>query len=382
MRENARTIRAAMTDASMKPSAYPAAQSLEEIVIGEEALFESARKCWKGVSHKYSAQAYQLGIIEQTVKLAKQLRNGTYKPGRSHIVNITYPKKRTAVAISFRDRVYQRSLNDNALYPQMARGFVYANCACQRGKGTDAARDLFKAMLHRAYLKYGGNGFYVLSCDVRHYYDTMRHDVTNAMFAKKCDGWTSKRVAETLDKQYLGECGYNPGSQMVQIAGISYLNGIDHFIKERLRVKLYVRYMDDFHIIGKDDKELVEKRCAIESEMAKIGMELHPAKTAIRPASVGVTFLGYTYRVTESGKVLMFRDRKRVKEVRRRMVRLANRIKRGDTHRSALAESYQCVRSALAKGNSARLLRRMDSFYRNLEREIENGNDDSRKAAS
>lgn len=221
------------------------------------------------------------------------------------------------------------------------------------------------------------NGFYGLSCDVRHYYDTMRHDVTNDMFAKTCDEWTARRVSETLDGQYRGEKGYNPGSQMVQIAGISYLNGIDHYIKERLKTKMYVRYMDDFHLIGESEPELREKLAKIGENLSEIGMELHPDKTSIHTASSGVGFLGYNYKITESGKVLVFRDRRRVKEVRRRMTRLAAKIRRGNAPMSALGESYRCVRSALAKGNSKRLLRRMDDFYKNLEKEIDNGADNS-----
>lgn len=373
MRGNARTTGAAMTDASKKPSAYNAAHfNLEHSVIGEEALYISAKKCWKGVNHKHSAQSYILNIIERTVTLAKRLAKGTYSPGPTHIVKITYPKPRTAVAIGFRDRVYQRSLNDNAIYPQMTRSFVYANCACQRGKGTDTARNLFKSMLHRAYLKYGTNDFAILSGDVKGYYDSMRHDISNQMFKRSCDSWTAKRVVETLDRQYKGENGYNPGSQMVQIAGISYLNCVDHYIKEVLRVKLYVRYMDDFHVIERDVETLESFRAKISEKMSEIGMMLHPKKTQIVSASKGVVFLGYHFRVTETGKVLMFRDRKRVKEIRRRMIRLAHRIGRGDTRREALAESYQCVRASLEKGNSRGLLRRMDIFYNNLETEIDN----------
>jgi len=370
---NGQTIRAAMADAHLEPSVCSVAQPLEDSVIGCEALYRSAKKCFKGVGRKYSAQAYQIGIIENTVKLANELKSGRYRPGQTHVVKITYPKPRTAVAISFRDRVYQRSLNDNALYPQVVKGFVYANCACQRGKGTHEALQMFKAMLRRAYLKYGTDDFYVLSCDVRHYYDTMSHETTNAMFDSCVDSWTAKRVKETLDKQYKGEFGYNPGSQMVQIAGIAYLNGLDHFIKEKLRTKLYVRYMDDFHLIGETERELSDKMDSISEELAKVGMELHPDKTVLRKATAGIGFLGYTFKVTKGGKVLMFRDRKRVKEIRRRMIRLTNKIRRGECARTALRDSYQCVRSCMEHGNSNRLLRRMDSFYRSLERSIQNG---------
>ena len=48
-------------------------------------------------------------------------------------------------------------------------------------------------------------------------------------------------VCNVLDSQYAGHVGYNPGSQMVQIAGISILDDLDHFIKEQLHEKYYIR---------------------------------------------------------------------------------------------------------------------------------------------
>lgn len=44
--------------------------------------------------------------------------------------------------------------------------------------------------------------------------------------------------------QYAGDSGYNPGSQMVQIVGISLLDPVDHYVKEKLHVKRYIRYWD------------------------------------------------------------------------------------------------------------------------------------------
>lgn len=361
-----------MTDGrEIAPSAYPTAiyQFLDSI-IGEDALYVSAWKCWRGVGRKFSAQSYILNVIERTVELANELRNGTYKEGRTRIVHITYPKERTALSITFRDRVYQRSLNDNSLYPQSVRHFIYANYACQRGKGTDAALKWMKSMLHRAWLNYRTNDFHILSADIRHYYDTMLHAETDRVFAKMVDPWTAARVKHTLASQYNGDMGYNPGSQIVQIAGMSYLNGFDHFVKETLRRKLYIRYMDDFHIIGRDETELSAVRDAVAGNLARIGMTLHPTKTEIASARDGFVFLGFLFRVTPSGKVLMLRDPKRVKEIRRRLRRLAHKIRRGDAEAEALDESYRCVRACMSKGNSRRLLRRMDDFVENLKHNL------------
>lgn len=369
-----RTIRSVMTDGLDKaPSAYPTdPSSAHEGIIGAEALYLSALKCKNGVGRKFSTQSYILSIIENTDKLARELESGKYREGALREVIITYPKFRLALSIIFRDRVFQRSLNDNALYPVMTRKFVYFNFACQKGKGTDCALQCMKAMMHRAYLRYRTTDFYILSCDIEGYYDNMVHAVTDEMFAKVLDPWTFSWVKRTLDRQYKGDRGYNPGSQMVQIAGISYLNGLDHFVKEVLRRKLYGRYMDDFHIIGATKDELLEVMGRVAEELGKIGLRLHPRKTAIHSAKEGFVFLGFRFCLADSGKVLMFRNPKRVKEIKRRMRRLANKIMRGDVcTEKDLDISYECVRACMSKGNSMRLMRAMDLHYLTLKWELQ-----------
>ena len=371
-----RTTLAAMTDGrDSAPSACSAAFTLsprEESVIGHEALYAATMKCRKNVGWKWSVQNYTAHAIENVVKLARDLASGRYKEGRTHAVHITYPKKREALAISFRDRTYQRSLNDNALYPQMTHGFIWSNLACQKGKGTTAARTAFRAMLHRAFLKYGTNKFQILSSDIKGYYDNMRHDVTKSLIEKRCDAWTAKAAIDTLERQYRfrGDKGYNPGSQMVQIAGISYLDPFDHFTKEVLRRKLHLRYMDDTKTIGAPDEDMEAVRAKMDGELAKVGLWFHPEKTKIATADKGAVFLGFVFKVDAKGKVLMFRDPKKVKEIRRRMRRMVNKVKRGEIPATTLDASYQCVRACMEEGNSARLLRNMDDFYNSLKGEL------------
>lgn len=372
-RLSAQNNRVMMTAGLLAPSAYPIALfPFIESVIGPEALYESARKCYKNVGHKYSTQAYSLSVIEKTIDLSNELTHGKYKEGRTHIVNIPRPKKRTALAISFRDRVLQRSINDVALYPQVTRSFTWANFACQKDKGTDVARDYYKRILHNAWLKWRTNKFKIVEFDIKGYYDSMVHAVTDGIFREKCDEWTANVASATLAKQYKGEAGYNPGSQMVQIAGIAYLDKFDHYVKEVLREKYYLHYMDDGRIIiapDADEKELLEK---IAVKLAEVGLTLHPKKTRVVTADKGGLFLGFIYRVTESGKVLTFRDPVQVKTIRRKYRRLANRIGRGEAEMSDLDTSYQCVRSFMLKGNSRRLIQRMDNFVENLRKEVAN----------
>lgn len=352
--------------------------SLPEHIVGEEALYFSSLKCRKGVSHKGSVQSYCLNLLKNTVILADELATGKYKEGPVREIPIYFPKPRTALAIGFKDRSFQRSINDNSLYPQMISHFIYANYACQKGKGTDAARQAFARMLHNAYLKYGSNEFLILSADVQHYYDSMVHSITEDMFRKYLDEWTYENVVRTLNTQYKGDVGYKPGSQMVQIAGIAYLDPLDHYIKEKLRRRFYVRYMDDFHIIGLDYRELEWIWGEVDYKLNTLGMHTHPDKTAIHRAKDGVVFLGFVFRVTETGKVLMYRDPEKVKDVRRRMRRLANKIMKDPTYSEAdLDASYQSVMACMEKGNSKRQIRTFRKFYYDLKKEVRNAIDKS-----
>lgn len=227
--------------------------------------------------------------------------------------------------------------------------------------------------MHSAYLAYGTSDFYVVCGDFKGYYDNMRHDITNAMFRGRLDDWSGYWSTRTLDKQYSGDKGYNPGSQMVQIAGISYLDGFDHFMKEQLRVRRYVRYMDDFLAICLTEDEGRRILDSAGREAAKVGLSLHPRKSRVVRAMDGVQFLGFVYRITESGRVLMFRDPQRIKETRRKYRRLSAKIKRGEVAPDRLDASYQGVRSCMEKGTNVMLVRKMDDFVKMIKGEIENG---------
>lgn len=363
-----------LADAS-HPSTLPPSLpfSVEEAVAGSDALYASMLKCRRGVGWKHSTQIYCLHALRNVIDLSDAIRGGVYREGTPKVVHITYPKKREAMSIPFRDRTFQRSLNDVVLYPGMVRSFIYANFACQKGKGTDAAREYWRNALHRAYLKYGTDRFWVVCGDFKGYYDNMRHDITNALFASRLDPWSGSWTARTLDWQYKGDKGYNPGSQMVQIAGISYLDRFDHFMKERLRLKMYIRYMDDFRAVCRTEEEGRAVLAAASEEAAKVGLTLHPAKSRVIKAADGALFLGFIYRVAPSGRVLMLRDPKRVKEARRKYRRLAGKIRRGETAADRMDASYQGVRECLTKGTNLRLVRRMDRFMDSLKGEMENG---------
>lgn len=336
-----------------------------EEAITFEKLYESMNKCRCGVSWKDSVAHFLLNAPEQVEKLEKELNDGTYVPRKTKKFKITSPKPRDIISVSFRDRVYQRSLNDNILYPAVSKGFIYDNWACQKGKGSLKARERFEELLHRYYRKHGSDGW-VGQFDVHGYYPNMRHDVVEEYFRERLDEESFDAVRNVLRSQYEGDKGYNPGSQMVQIAGISCLDKLDHFIKERLHIKVYIRYMDDFIIIH-ENKEYVED-CVekIKAELAKIGFEVNEKKTRTFPLKHGVRFLSFDYKLTETGKVLKFIRPDRVKAEIKKLRRLVAKAKRGEITKEQVDMSYQSWRNHASYGNSHSLLMRMDVLYRKM----------------
>lgn len=336
----------------------------KEDVIGYEALWESMLKCKNGVLWKDSVAGYFLNGIAETARLEQQLHDGTYHERPHKYFTITYPKERDIMSISFRDRVYQRSLNDVAIYPAISKSFIYDNCACQKHKSADFARNRWKCHLQRFWRKHGMNG-YCLKMDIRGYYPDMRHDVAKAVFGKYLEPWVYNRAAEILDG-FPGDVGFNPGSQIIQIAGISVLSGIDHFIKERLRVKQYIRYMDDMVLLTETKEEAERIKVVVVKKLKDIGYELHSRKTTITPLSKPIMFLGFEYRLTETGKVIMTLDSKRVKAERKKLYRMIQKVKRGSLSWTKADESYGCWRNHAGNGNSFSLLRHMDTYYQEL----------------
>ncbi|MDO4809969.1 MAG: RNA-directed DNA polymerase [Eubacteriales bacterium] len=144
---------------------------------------------------------------------------------------------------------------------------------------------------------------------------------------------------------------------------------VDHGIKEQLNIKYYLRYMDDFILIGNDEQLLNNTLNRISVELTKYGCSINEKKTTIVSLKHGIMFLGFTYRLTDSGKVLMHIDPRNVKRARLRLCRAAGKAKRGELAKEKVDEMYKDWKDHASKGNSYKLLKRMDEYYESLWRD-------------
>lgn len=330
-----------------------------EYALSYEGLFRSALKCSKGVKWKGSVSHYLLNISKETHKLYTQIHNGTYKEPPHKTFIIHEPKERTILNLAFRDRVFQRSLCDNVIYPEMSRHFIYSNCACQKRKGTDFARNLLKTYIHEFKKQYKESDRYILHIDISKYYPTMSHKVAMDTFSKYLCKDVMQYVKSILDN-FSGEIGFEAGGQIVQILGISVLNDLDHFIKEKLKVKYYIRYMDDMILLG-SAKELNEWLEAICGELHKIGFTTSPSKTVITPLHKGTDFLGFVFKI-KGNRLLCVVKASNLKN-RRRKLRVL--LKLGiDLHK--IDEMQTCYYNHISKGSSNGALNSSKFYYNKL----------------
>lgn len=337
-----------------------------------ESLYDSMWKCKRGGKIKKASVArFVTHGIEETLKLEEQINDGTYLPRKPHTFTLTYPKVRPCSSTHIRDRIVQRSLNDNVIYPAMTKSFIWDNMACQKGKGTTRAMDRLDHFLHRYYINNGNSREgWVLQFDVEGYYRSMRHTDARKCFEKQLDQKTVDNAEKWLQRQYPYEVGYEPGSQMVQILGISLLNPMDHAVKEQLRAKIYERYMDDGFIICSDREFLEYCKEGMGKELAKLGMRLHEKKTKIYPLKNGIKILGFTFKLTDTGKVIRIIDPKNVKHERKKLVRMAHKVEKGEMTLEKFYECYNAWKAHAELGNSYLLIQRMDEYVRKLMEEI------------
>ena len=311
---------------------------------------------WKGTT-----EFYVHNWNTELLKLCDELENGTYKPRKARLFTITEPKVREIMSINYRDRIYLRSLNDNAVYPQITKSFILDNYACQKGKGTDKARYRLRDFLYKFYRKYKLDGYY-LAVDIKKFYPHMDRTMAKEIMANYLDETTHELLCKELDC-HPGDIGFNPGDQTIQNVGISVLDKLDHYIKERLRIKFYLRYMDDFILIHQSKEYLEYCLSEIERLLAKQNMKLNDKKTFIKPISEKILFLGFTFQLTPSGKVVILANPTKIKHEKKKIKRMIRLVEKGKLTKREVDNHFKAFKVCIRFGNSHKLIENFNKWY-------------------
>ena len=187
-------------------------------------------------------------------------------------------------------------------------------------------------------------------------------------------GYAERLLEEYVDKQTYemalqvlrhlpGDVGYNPGSQIVQILGITALDKIDHFIKDKLKIDGYVRYMDDFILIHESRDYLEHCLAKIKRMLADRKMMASEKKTYIQAVTDPILFLGFRYQFTESGKLLVMADPKKIKHEKKKIMRMVEHVKKGTLTKRDVDVHFKAYKSSIRYGNTHKTICRLNTWY-------------------
>lgn len=223
-----------------------------------ENIYQAYRQSIKGKRHKNEVIQYETNLHMQLWYLQERLKNRMYQPSGYHKFMIYDPKEREIQALSFADRVFQHLLCDTVLRPYFEPRLIYDNAACRQGKGTHFALKRLEHFFHDYYKKYGAEG-YILKYDIRKYFPSIDHEVLKEKLSRFPDEEVKELLYRIIDS-YAADTGKGlpMGNQSSQWFALYYLDRLDRLIKEKLRIKGYVRYMDDGILIHESREYLRE----------------------------------------------------------------------------------------------------------------------------
>lgn len=267
-------------------------------IFSFENLYNAYLKCLKGVKWKYSVQNYMLNACFRIARLRKRLINKTYQLGATHVVDVYKNSHKQIIALSFEDRIVVRCIFDNVLINKIRKDLIYDCGATLENKGLQFTEKRINCHLNNYYKKYGNKG-YVIKLDIYHYFESISYDILYHMLKKYAQNDYILSLMMIYIK--LASKGLNLGNPISQICGLLYLNSIDHFIKDKLKIKYYGRYMDDMYIICNKPKNYLK---LIDLELQKLGLKLNKHKTHIFKLSDSFVFCKTRYKLLENGKIL------------------------------------------------------------------------------
>ncbi len=270
-----------------------------------ENLAAAAREALLGKRGKPAGARFFADWEREVVRLERELREGSYRPGAYFYFTITDPKERVVAAAPFRDRVVHHALV-RVIEPFFEPRFIEDSYACRKGKGTHAG-------MRRA-LEFAKRFPWAMKCDIRRYFPSIDHGILRERVARVIGdpqvlGLVDTILASHTERVPLrwpagGELfdgvpcphGLPIGNLTSQFFANVYLDGFDHFVKQELRVKGYVRYVDDFLLYGASRAEVRERGEAAREYLCGLRLEIHPDKYRALRCADGVDFCGFVVR--------------------------------------------------------------------------------------
>lgn len=327
-----------------------------EKVANFNNLYTAYKKAKSGKGYKNSSAKFEIQALNGIHKLKYELETKQYTVSGYNKFYVYEPKKRLIEAAAFKDKIVQHSLCDNVLLPKLSDVFIRNNFAGQVGKGTLFGLNTLKEDMQSFYDEHGMDG-YILKADVTKFFYTIDHAVLKEILRKHFTDsdllWLCDLIIDSTD-----DIGLPLGNQTSQVFALLYLNELDHSIIEKLNIKHYGRYMDDFYLIHQDKQYLEHCLNEINGIIYNLKLLLN-GKTQIMPFKQGIKFLGFhTYIV--DGKVVSKIRNENKRNAQRKYKKMAQLVVNGKIDRKKFEECYQSWKAHARFGDCKILIENLD----------------------
>ena len=349
--------------------------------------------------NKKKLETFENNYVSNMIYIKNTLKNKSYVTGKYNIFLIKEPKVRLIMSQNIIDKIINHLVSEYFLVQIFDKTLINENIATRVGKGTHYGIKLVKKYLNE--LK--GKDFYILKFDISKYFYNLDHEVLKTLIRKKIKDKDALNILDEIidstDKSYVNETiksykkreidrlinsnvsnkkelikeveaipeykkgkGLPIGNMSSQALAILYLNELDHYIKNELNIKYYIRYMDDGILIHEDKEYLKYCLKEIEKILFKYKLTLNN-KTAIVNIKEGFEFLGFRYNIKNDRVILKVKN-----QTKRRFKRKLKLFKKLlENKKITINETTQVINSYLGHlkhGNSKKLIYMAEKKYK------------------
>ncbi|OGH21343.1 MAG: hypothetical protein A2958_00900 [Candidatus Levybacteria bacterium RIFCSPLOWO2_01_FULL_38_13] len=261
-------------------------------IISIENLFQAWDEFKKDKRRKKDVRFFEINLEDNLFGLHKKLKSGNYRHGKYTAFNIYDPKFRHIHKAQVRDRIVHHAIV-SILEPIFDQIFIYDSYSCRLNKGTHRAVKRLSKLIRKVSKNYKQDCF-VLKLDIKKFFESVDHAILLSIIKRKIKDGNLTWLLENILKSFSKERGIPIGNLTSQLFANIYLNELDQFVKQKLKVKYYIRYADDFIILDPDLKKLSKYISIITMFLRdNLNLDLHSKKIIIRKYNQGIDFLGY-----------------------------------------------------------------------------------------
>ena len=256
-------------------------------------LYESWRQFRSGKRERNDVVIFERYLEPELTKLSEELLAGTYRHSIYHNFFVRDPKYRAIHKASVRDRVVHQALYD-VLYPLFDSRFYFDSYSSRFNKGTQAAVARIWEFLGKESLNFTREA-YVFHGDVSNFFASVDHGILLGLVARKIKDKNYLQLCRTIINSFdLGNgSGVPLGNLTSQVFANIYLHELDYFVKQKLKIRYYARYNDDFFVVSADKNSLMETSMITKEFLSSnLRLTVPDDKIIIRSLGNGVDILG------------------------------------------------------------------------------------------